>query len=124
MRIELISQAIYGADVIHPPRTADLPPQILDVLIYKVEIRQVVGIVAPQMRRYRLPRQDPVLVDQEIQKEYFANFRQRVANTMIEASIRRQPLNNIQAEEIVWQKLEEELLQVATGKQGLETVQS
>lgn len=47
--------------------------------------------------------------DQEIQKKFFADFRHRVANTMIEGSRNRRPVNNIQAEKIVWQKLEEEL---------------
>lgn len=49
------------------------------------------------------------LPDQEIQKKFFADFRHRVANTMIEASRNRRPVNNIQAEKMVWQMLEEEL---------------
>ena len=47
--------------------------------------------------------------DQEIQKSFFANFRQRVANMMIKAARERHPVNNIQAERLVWQNLEEEL---------------
>ena len=46
---------------------------------------------------------------QETQRSFFANFRQRVATTMIEAARDRKPVNNIQAERIVWQTLEEEL---------------
>ena len=55
-----------------------------------------------------------VMPDQEKQKKYFANFRQRVANTMIEGARNKRPVNNIQAEQIVWRQLEEELLQHAT----------
>jgi transcriptional regulator with XRE-family HTH domain len=55
-----------------------------------------------------------VMPNQEEQKKYFANFRQRVANTMIEGARNKQPVNNIQAEQIVWRQLEEELLQHAT----------
>ena len=52
--------------------------------------------------------------DQEEQKKHFADFRQRVANTMIEGARNKRPVNNLQAEQIVWQQLEEELLQQAT----------
>ncbi|MBV8823347.1 MAG: GAF domain-containing protein [Chloroflexi bacterium] len=45
------------------------------------------------------------------QKKLFVNFRQRVANSMIEASRRGEYLNNLQADELVWRQLEEELLQ-------------
>jgi transcriptional regulator with XRE-family HTH domain len=55
-----------------------------------------------------------VMPNQEEQKNYFANFRQRVANTMIEGARNKRPVNNIQAEQIVWQQLEEELLKHAT----------
>jgi transcriptional regulator with XRE-family HTH domain len=53
-----------------------------------------------------------IMPDQEIQKQHFSNFRQRVANTMIEAARNRRPVNNIQAEQMVWQQLEDELLQI------------
>jgi transcriptional regulator with XRE-family HTH domain len=55
-----------------------------------------------------------VMPNQEEQKKYFSNFRQRVAKTMIDGARNKQPVNNIQAEQIVWQQLEEELLQHAT----------
>ncbi|HEX6556442.1 MAG TPA: GAF domain-containing protein [Ktedonobacteraceae bacterium] len=55
-----------------------------------------------------------VMPDQEEQKKHFADFRQRVANTMIEGARNKRPVNNLQAEQIVWQQLEEELLQQAT----------
>jgi hypothetical protein len=50
------------------------------------------------------------------QKIYFANFRQLVAETMLYASANKQSLNNIQADIMVWQKLEEELLRLPTLK--------
>jgi transcriptional regulator with XRE-family HTH domain len=55
-----------------------------------------------------------VMPNQEEQKKYFADFRQRVANTMIEGARNKRPMNNIQAEQSVWQQLEEELLRHAT----------
>ncbi|MBV9689088.1 MAG: hypothetical protein JO202_05185 [Ktedonobacteraceae bacterium] len=45
------------------------------------------------------------------QKKLFVNFRQRVANRMIEASRKGEYLNNLQADALVWQQLEDELLQ-------------
>ena len=53
------------------------------------------------------------------QKKYFAQFRQLVAETMLEAAKRNQPVNNIMADQIVWQKLEEELLRIPTLKKDL-----
>ncbi len=55
-----------------------------------------------------------VMPNQEEQKKRFADFRQRVANTMIDGSRNKRPVNNLQAERIVWQQLEEELLHQAT----------
>lgn len=52
-----------------------------------------------------------VMPNQQIQREHFADFRVRVARTMIEAASRNAPLNNLEAEDFVWQQLEEELLQ-------------
>src|SRR2546421_2732218 len=53
-----------------------------------------------------------VMPNQEIQKKHFANFRQRVANTMMEGAINKRPVNNLEAEQLVWQQLEEELLRL------------
>ena len=53
-----------------------------------------------------------VMPHQEIQKKHFANFRQRVANTMMEGAINKRPVNNLEAERLVWQQLEEELLRL------------
>jgi len=54
-----------------------------------------------------------MMPDQQIQKRYFADFRIRVATTMIDAARNKRPVNNIQAEEMVWQELENELLREA-----------
>jgi hypothetical protein len=54
-----------------------------------------------------------VMPDQEKQKAYFVNFRQRVANTMIEAARNRRPVSSVVAEQIVWRELEEELLHLS-----------
>ncbi len=54
-----------------------------------------------------------MMPDQEMQKQHFADFRIRVAQTMVEAARNKRPVNNIQAEEIVWRELERELLQEA-----------
>ena len=42
-----------------------------------------------------------------LQKEYFANFRHRVTQ-----ALKKNMMNNLQAEQYVWEQLEEELLQV------------
>ena len=44
-----------------------------------------------------------------VQQKYFTTFRQRVHNTMREAATLEHPLTGIQAEQKVWQQLEEEL---------------
>ncbi|GHO85002.1 GAF domain-containing protein [Dictyobacter formicarum] len=46
------------------------------------------------------------------QKEYFSRFRQMVAETMLRAATKNQPVNNQQADMLVWKRLEEELLQI------------
>lgn len=61
-----------------------------------------------------------VMPDQEIQKKHFANFRQRVANIMIEGSINKRPINNLEAEQLVWRQLEEELLHLSVYKDDQE----
>lgn len=50
------------------------------------------------------------------QRKYFAPFRQRVSDTIIQAARDNHPLNNIQAEAVVWQQLEEELIQLPVHK--------
>ena len=48
-----------------------------------------------------------------IQKPYFSKFRQRVASVMQVAANNYRPISSIEAERLVWQQLEDELLQVA-----------
>ena len=47
---------------------------------------------------------------QEVQKLYLSGFRQRLSETMIQATKNQQPLTIFEAEQIVWQQFEEELL--------------
>lgn len=54
-----------------------------------------------------------VMPSHEEQKEYFANFRQMVAETMLDAANKNQSVNAIQADLLVWQRLEEELLKIS-----------
>ncbi len=49
---------------------------------------------------------------QEVQQAYLSVFRQRLAETMIQAARKQQPLTVIQAEQLVWQQFEEELLRL------------
>lgn len=48
----------------------------------------------------------------EEQEKYFASFRQKVSDTIIHAAREGNPINNIEAETIVWQQLEEKLIQL------------
>jgi hypothetical protein len=59
-----------------------------------------------------------VMPSHEEQEHSFAQFRQLIADTMIDAASRNQPANNIQADWKVWQKLEEDLLQYAACKRA------
>ena len=55
-----------------------------------------------------------IMPPQEEQKRFFGNFRLRVADMMITAARKGQPLNPLEAEERVWQLLESELLERAS----------
>jgi hypothetical protein len=57
-----------------------------------------------------------VMPSQDEQEEYFAHFRELVANTMINAANKNQPTNNLLADQAVWQRLEDELIQLPTRK--------
>ncbi len=46
------------------------------------------------------------------QRAYFAKFRQLVAETMRQAAHRNQPVTTIEADMLVWQRLEDELLKI------------
>ncbi len=52
-----------------------------------------------------------IMPDQEIQKEHFANFRQRVAAVMLEGARNKKSISTIEAEKIVWRQLEDELIE-------------
>jgi hypothetical protein len=54
-----------------------------------------------------------VMPNQDIQKKYFANFRQRVSAQLVQAAQQRKPISSFQAEDRVWQQLEQELLTVS-----------
>jgi hypothetical protein len=54
----------------------------------------------------------------KIQEKYFANFRQRIARVMLDATASGMPLNLMQAENLVWQQLEEELLDCSANRNG------
>ena len=47
---------------------------------------------------------------QDVQKLYLSGFRQRLSETMIQATKKQQPLTIFEAEQIVWQQFEAELL--------------
>lgn len=53
-----------------------------------------------------------VMPSHDEQKAYFARFRQLVADTMRTAATRNEPVNNLQADMLVWQRLEDELLKL------------
>jgi transcriptional regulator with XRE-family HTH domain len=47
---------------------------------------------------------------QDVQKLYLASFRQRLSETMLQATKNQRPLTIFEAEQIVWQKFEAEML--------------
>jgi len=53
-----------------------------------------------------------VMPSHEKQKHYFINFRQLVTDAIHEAARQQKPLNPIQADLLVWQHLEEVLLNI------------
>jgi GAF domain-containing protein len=55
-----------------------------------------------------------IMPPQEEQKRFFGNFRLHVADMMITAARKGQPLNPLEAEERVWRLLESELLERAS----------
>jgi hypothetical protein len=50
-----------------------------------------------------------LMPSRNVQREKAIDFRQRLSQVMLEASSRGQPMNIQQAEQLVWQQLEEEL---------------
>src|SRR5215469_5263327 len=59
-----------------------------------------------------------IMPSHSLQKLYFADFRQRVANALREIIDTDRPLNNIEAEQLVWQQLEEELIELPVALPG------
>jgi hypothetical protein len=55
-----------------------------------------------------------VLPSFEVQQPFFSGFRQRVIDIMSQALRSNQPLSSLQAEQLAWQQLEEELLKTVT----------
>ncbi len=53
-----------------------------------------------------------IMPGQEVQKKYLANFRQRVAQLLIDSVKNKEQLSHVEAEQQVWQQLELELSQV------------
>jgi transcriptional regulator with XRE-family HTH domain len=49
---------------------------------------------------------------QDVQKLYLSSFRQRLSETMIQATKNQQPLTIFEAEQIVWQQFEAEMLRL------------
>jgi len=58
-----------------------------------------------------------VLPRYDIQQSYLRNFQDRVAQLMIDSLRKQQPISSTEAEQIVWQEVEYELLQLPIGKQ-------
>ncbi|TMC23603.1 MAG: hypothetical protein E6J34_02270 [Chloroflexi bacterium] len=56
-----------------------------------------------------------VMPKREEQKRHFAQFRYLIANTLMDAASRNEPKNPVEANLLVWQKLESELLQSVSG---------
>lgn len=50
---------------------------------------------------------------QDVQQPLLSEFRKRLSATMMQAARNQQPIDILQAEKLVWQQLEEELLQMA-----------
>jgi transcriptional regulator with XRE-family HTH domain len=59
-----------------------------------------------------------VVPPQDEQRSYLSQFRQRVIVSMMQAARESQPINLIEAEQLVWQQIEEELLQLPVGEAG------
>ena len=59
---------------------------------------------------------------QEVQKAYLSSFRQRLSETMIQATKNQQPLTIFEAEQIVWQQFEKELLGLPSVKESKQEI--
>ena len=54
-----------------------------------------------------------VMPPQAVQRPYLSGFRQRLVDTMLQASRNQRPITFTQAEQLVWQDIEEKLLQLS-----------
>ena len=59
---------------------------------------------------------------QDVQKLYLSGFRQRLSETMIQATKKQQPLSIFDAEQIVWQQFEAELLGLSQGEESKQEI--
>ncbi len=72
------------------------------VLAFKPEDFYELGCIKPE-----------IMPSEDVQRSYLAQFQQRVTAVIMRASRQQQPISSIEAEQLVWQELEEELLQLA-----------
>ncbi len=59
---------------------------------------------------------------QDVQKLYLASFRQRLSETMIQATKNQRPLTISEAEQIVWQKFEAEMLGLPYSEENTQAI--
>jgi len=59
---------------------------------------------------------------QDVQRSYLSGFRQRLNATMLQATKNQQPLTIFQAEQIVWQQFEEELLRLSHNEESKQEI--
>jgi hypothetical protein len=55
-----------------------------------------------------------VMPQYDIQRVYLATFQERVYHVMLEAARKNKPINSVQAEQMAWQQLEGELIQLSS----------
>ena len=59
-----------------------------------------------------------ILPRYHVQQSYLVNFQERVAKLMIESLRTLQPISSTEAEQLIWQQVEKELIQLSTGTEG------
>jgi hypothetical protein len=89
-----------------PPSRAGLVQNYADLLVLAFEPQEFYDLESIKLGV--LPRYD-------IQHAYLVNFQERVAQLMIESLRKQQPLSSTEAEQIMWQHVENELLQLPIG---------
>jgi hypothetical protein len=91
-----------------PPSRTILVQNYADLLVLVFEPKDFYELA--NIRFGVFPRYD-------IQQSYLVNFQERVAQLMIDALRKQRPLSSTEAEQIMWQQVESELLQLPIGKQ-------